>query len=167
MSGDTSDDDTDKGNDGGSSSPDDMTQGPSDDRPVKASASQHIPDLSQARAHQFPCPTEPVNLPICQHLKGLCLPFNQFFNDYETGPILETLNPVPNTSIQLGIAGLTYITDQVEAIPWQTWKDYGWHLMPGFSQAFDLQEPILVKEHFLRPGITEIQGKQLTPTCQT
>ena len=160
-SGDTpseADDDADKGNDGGSSSPDNVTQAP-----VKAS----VADLSQARSHRFPCPTEPVNLPIRQDLKGLRQAFDRFFDDYETGLTLETLNPVPDTIIQLGTAGLTYIADQVEVVPWQTWKDYGWRLIADFSQAFDLREPIQFKEHFLRPGITGIQGEQLMPTCQT
>ncbi|MDX6295993.1 MAG: hypothetical protein QOH50_5252, partial [Kribbellaceae bacterium] len=120
-------------------------------------------DKLQARIGRFPRPVEAPVLPARRHLRGLLLPFDRTFDDYESGPVLEDISPIPVTNFQLA-PSLMYICNQIllTPAPYSLFIDYGYRLFPCFAQSFDMGEPILVKEHMCPAGLADppdsIQG---------
>jgi hypothetical protein len=113
-------------------------------------------DKMQARIGRFPRPVKGLALPSRPHLRGLLLPFDRNFDDYEGGPALEELAPVPETHLQLQ-PSLMYVCRQImlTPAPYSLFKDYGYRLFPSFAQAFDLGKPILVKDHLCPVGLPD------------
>jgi hypothetical protein len=111
-------------------------------------------DWKQARIGRFPRPKIAPDLPSRPHQRGLRLPFDRNFDNYEGGPTLEELAPVPETLLQFQ-PSLMYICNQImlTPAPYTLFKDYGYRLLPCFAQAFDLGRPILVKEHLCPVGL--------------
>jgi hypothetical protein len=105
-------------------------------------------DWKQARIGRFPRPKIAPDLPSRPHLRGLRHPFDRNFDNYEGGPTLEDLAPIPETLLQFQ-PSLMYICNQImlTPAPYTLFKDYGYRLLPCFAQAFDLGKSILVKEH--------------------
>jgi hypothetical protein len=110
----------------------------------------------QARIGRFPRPIRAPNLPPRPHLRGLILPFRRNFDDYEGGPTLEELAPLPEAHLQFQ-PSLMYICKQImlTPAPYSLFKDYGYRLLPSFAQAFHLGEPILVEEHLCPVGLPD------------
>ena len=111
-------------------------------------------DRQQARIGRFPRPIEPPSLPSRPHLRGLLLPFDPKFDDYEGGPTLEELAPIPETHLQLQ-PSLMYICKQImlTAAPYSKFKDYGYRLLPSFAQAFNLGKPFRIEDHLCPVGL--------------
>ena len=96
-------------------------------------------------------------LPTRPHLRGLLLPFDRTFDDYEGGPVLEDLALTHHdTHLQLRPSYM-YVCQQMmlDPAPYSLFKDYGFRLLPCFAQAFDLGKPILVQEHLCPVGLPE------------
>jgi len=113
-------------------------------------------DRKQARIGRFPRPVGAPRLPPRPHLRGLNLPFDRQYDDYEGGPVLEELSMVPETHLQLQ-PSFMYICKQIllTPVPHSLFKDYGYRLLPCFAQAFDLGRPILVRDHLCPVGLPE------------
>jgi hypothetical protein len=113
-------------------------------------------DPRQARIGRFPRPKQAPDLPLRPNLLGLRLPFKRRFDDYEGGPPLEDLTPIHDTHLQLR-PNFMYICKQImlTPAPFSLFKYYGYRLFPSFAQAFDLGEPILVKEHLCPVGLPD------------
>ena len=113
-------------------------------------------DSMQARIGRFPRPILPPELPSRPNLHGLKLPFARDFDEYEGGPALEDLALFHDTKFQLQPSFL-YICKQIMLAPASSslFKDYGYRLFPQFAQAFNLTEPILVKQHLCPVGLTK------------
>ena len=112
-------------------------------------------DAGQARIGRFPRPKAAPELPARSHLYGLQLPFHRNFDDYEGGPSLEDLISTydPHLPSQ---PSLIYICKQImlTPAPFSLFKDYGYRLFPRFAQAFDLDMPVMVKEHLCPVGLS-------------
>jgi hypothetical protein len=113
-------------------------------------------DGKQARIGRFPRPVAAVLLPPRRHLRGLRVPFDDWFDDYEGGPALEELSIVPETHQQLR-PSFMYMCERIllTPVPYSLFKDYGYRLLPCFGQSFDLGKPILVQEHLCPVGLSE------------
>jgi hypothetical protein len=123
------------------------------------SGCKRVFDSKQARIGRFPRPLKGLTLPPRPHLRGLLLPFDRKYDEYEGRPVLEELAPVPETHLQLR-PSFMYVCEQIMQImltpaPYSLFKDYGFRLLPCFAQAFDLGKPILVEEHLCPVGLTE------------
>jgi len=124
-------------------------------RPQRATA----PSGMQARLGRFPRPLKGPALPSRPNLEGLLLPFDREFDEYEGGPVLEELAPVPETHLQLRPSYM-YVCEQIMQImltpaPYSLFKDYGYRLLPCFAQGFELGKAILVEEHLCPVGLAE------------
>ena len=113
-------------------------------------------DPKQAKIGRFPRPKEAPELPPRTHLRGLLLPFNRFFDEYEGGPPLEDLFSINDTHLQLRPSFL-YLCKQITLtpVPFSLFKEYGYRLLPCFAQAFDLRSPVLVKQHLCPAGLSK------------
>jgi hypothetical protein len=127
-------------------------------RSRKSSEPKRFPkvDGKQARIGRFPRPVNAPILPPRPHLRGLYLPFNRRFDEYEGGPVLEELSMVPETHLQLQPSFL-YLCQQtlLTPVPHTLFKDYGYRLLPCFAQVFHLGKPILVQDHLCPVGLPE------------
>jgi hypothetical protein len=115
----------------------------------------HVKDWSSAVMGRFPRPTPPPALPPLTTLRGLRIPSDPEYDEYETGPTLEALDPIPDTIIPLGEIDLVYLARCIITNPWATFRDYGYRIEPDFTQAFHLHPPIMVKEHVMPVGLPD------------
>ena len=113
-------------------------------------------NMKEARIGRFPRPTQPPKLPSRPHLRGLLLPFDRKFDEYEGGPTLEELPSNTGYNLQFQQPRM-YVCNQVmlTPAPYSLFRDYGYRLMPWFAQSYDLGEPILVVEHLFPVGLTD------------
>jgi hypothetical protein len=116
----------------------------------------HVKDWSSAVMGRFPRPTPPPHLPPLATLRGLRIPSDADYDEYETGPTLEALDPIPDTLIPLGEINLVYLAGCMIANPWVTFRDYGYRIDPDFAQSFYLPPPIMVKEHVMPVGLSPL-----------
>jgi len=103
-------------------------------------------DQSQATLGRFPRPVLPVVLPHRETITGRLIGFNASYDDYEDGPTLEVLKSTMNV-FDASQKSLVYIAGRIRDYHWETFKDYGWRILPSFFQTFDLHPPILVDQH--------------------
>jgi hypothetical protein len=115
----------------------------------------HVKDWNSATMGRFPRPTPPPNLPPLTTRKGLRIPHDPEYDEYETGPTLEALDPIPDTIVPLAEINLVYIAHSIITNPWATFRDYGYRIEPDFTQAFHLHPPIMVKEHIMPVGLPD------------
>jgi len=110
----------------------------------------------QAQIGCFPRPVAAALLPARRDLRGLRLPSDNSFDEYEGGPALEELAVIPETHLQLR-PSFMYICEQIllTPVPYSMFKDYGYWLLPCFGQSFDLRKPILVKKHLCPVGLSD------------
>jgi hypothetical protein len=113
----------------------------------------HVKDRKNAVMGRHPRPTPPPELPSLETLKGLRIPADDQYDEYETGPTLQALDPIPDTIALLGEINLVYLANQVVSNPWVTFRDYGYRLEPDFTQAFHLPPPVMVMEHLMPVGL--------------
>ena len=116
---------------------------------------KHVKDWHMARLGHFPRPVDPPQLSALLHQRGLWHPFYKEFDDYEDGPTLDTLDPIPDTVLQLATPSLVYLASQVITNPWTMYKDYGWRLLPSYAQMFHNKQPVLVADHLMPIGLLE------------
>jgi hypothetical protein len=68
--------------------------------------------------------------------------------------MLDVLDPIPDTIMQLAQVSLVYIANQVITTLWNFFeKDYGYRLLPDYAQMSWLAEPIKVREHLSPIGL--------------
>ena len=132
-----------------------VSRGPTD---LEQSAAQvnrpyHVKDWSQAVMGCYPCPLSAPDMPPLDSLRGLRIPWDNGYDEYETGPTLETLDHIPDTIALLAEPDLIYLAGQVRINPWVTFRDFGYRLEPDFAQAFYNIPPIMVKEHLMPAGL--------------
>ena len=132
-----------------------VSRGPTD---LEQSAAQvnrpyHVKDWSQAVMGRYPRPLSAPDMPPLDSLRGLRIPWDNGYDEYETGPTLETLDPIPDTIALLAEPDLIYLAGQVRINPWVTFRDFGYRLEPDFAQAFYNIPPIMVKEHLMPAGL--------------
>lgn len=113
-------------------------------------------DWKEARLGRFPRPRKVTPLPPRSSLVGLRLPFKRNFDDYEGGPTLEELAPLPERGLQFQ-QSMMYFCRQIMMTPqpFSLFKDYGYRLLPCFAQAFYLGDPIQVKDHLCPVGLSD------------
>jgi hypothetical protein len=130
--------------------------GPTDLEPLAAQVNQpyHVKDWSQAVMGCYPRPLSAPDLPPLATLRGLRIPSDNGYDEYETGPTLETLDPIPDTIALLAELDLVYLAGQVRINPWVTFRDFGYRIEPDFAQAFHNIPPIMVKEHLMPVGLS-------------
>jgi hypothetical protein len=114
----------------------------------------HVKDWSQAVMGRYPRPVPPPDLPPLATLRGLRIPSDNGYDEYETGPTLENLDPIPDTIALLAEPDLVYLAGQVRINPWVTFRDFGYRIEPDFAQAFHNITPIMVKEHLMPVGLS-------------
>jgi hypothetical protein len=114
----------------------------------------HVKDWSQAVMGRYPRPVPPPDLPPLATLRGLQIPSDNGYDEYETGPTLENLDPIPDTIALLAEPDLVYLAGQVRINPWVTFRDFGYRIEPDFAQAFHNIAPIMVKEHLMPVGLS-------------
>jgi len=131
-------------------------EGSTDLEPLAAQVNQpyHVKDWSQADMGRYPRPVTAPDLPPLATLRGLRIPSDNGYDEYETGPTLESLDPIPDTIALLGEVDLVYLAGQVRINPWVTFRDYGYRIEPDFAQAFHNLPPIMVKEHLMPVGLS-------------
>jgi hypothetical protein len=105
-----------------------------------------LKDRSQATLGRFPRPIPPVVLPHRETLRGRLVAFDGSYDDYEDGPTLDALKSTMD-DFDAGQNNLLYVAGRITDYHWETFKDYGWRIMPSFFQTFDLHPPILVDQH--------------------
>ncbi|KAI5990547.1 hypothetical protein F5J12DRAFT_786485 [Pisolithus orientalis] len=105
---------------------------------------KHVKDWSAGMMYRFPCPTPPVYLPAYQGQRWK--PFNRRFDEYEGGPVLESLHQDHNCN---------EIVEEPYYRPgmWTSFRDYGYHLLSSFNQMFYLGPPIRLSDHILQVGV--------------
>jgi hypothetical protein len=109
-----------------------------------------VKDWNQARLGRFPRPGQPPEIPPLISLLGLWPKFNRYYDDYEGGPTLETFDPHTNF---LADYPLVYFANKIVQDPWDSFKDYGWRILPSFGHMFYLRDPIKSCEHILAIGL--------------
>lgn len=114
-----------------------------------------VEDWKEARIGRYPRPKKGPTLPPLKSLHHLRHSFFDQYDDYERGPTLDILDPIPETVMQLAQLSLVYIAKKVITAPWTLFQDYGFRLLPDFMQMFLLGKPILVKEHLCPIGLQE------------
>ena len=114
----------------------------------------HVKDWSQAVMGRYPRPVSAPDLPPLTTLRGLRISSDNGYDEYETGPTLEALDPIPDTIMLLAEPNLVYLAGQVRNNPWATFRDYGYRIEPDFYQAFHNLPPIMVKEHLMPVGLS-------------
>jgi hypothetical protein len=80
----------------------------------------HVKDWNSTTMCHFPHPTPLPNLPPLTTRKGLCIPYDPQYDEYETGPTLEALDLIPDTIIPLSEINLVYIAHSIITNPWAT-----------------------------------------------
>lgn len=119
-------------------------------------------DLEQSTAHvdlklavmgRYPRPMPPPVLPPLTTMRGLRIPSDNAYDEYENGPTLEDVEAIPDTIALGGELDLVYLAGQVITNPWASFRDYGHRIEPDFAQTFHLSSPIMVKEHLMPVGI--------------
>ncbi|KAI6096131.1 hypothetical protein F5141DRAFT_1067853 [Pisolithus sp. B1] len=107
---------------------------------------KHVKDWSAGSMFRFPCPTPAVYLPAYQG--HWWKPFNRRYDDYECGPVLESLHQDQNC---YEIVEEPYHRPGI----WTSFRDYGYHLLSSFSQMFYLDPPVRLADHILPVGIPD------------
>ena len=95
---------------------------------------------------RFPRPTATVQLPVYSNQRWK--PFDRRYDDYEGGPVLESLQPICNP---YELVEEPYYRPGL----WTHFRDYGYRLQSSFSQMFYLGPPIKLMDHILPVGVTE------------
>ena len=72
------------------------------------------------------------------------------FDDYFNGPTIQDMISYHNN---LDLSSGNEYSQSVKG--WESFKDYGYRLLPDFAIMFNRQDPILVKEHFLPTPLRE------------
>ncbi|KAN0101312.1 hypothetical protein V8E55_001296 [Tylopilus felleus] len=107
---------------------------------------KHVKDWTTGYMFRFPRPTPAVHLSAYEGHRWKT--FDRSYDDYEGGPVLESLqqdrNPYEIVEEPYYRPGL-----------WTSFRDYGYRLLPSFSQMFYLDPPIKLTDHILPVGITE------------
>lgn len=98
---------------------------------------------------RFPRPISPPFLPHLKNHDKLFLGSDITYDDYDTGPTSEVLDPIPDTVLQFGEINLVYLADRITANPWMTFRDYGYRLLPLFAHAFQRINPIMTHKHLM------------------
>ncbi|KAF9230725.1 hypothetical protein BU15DRAFT_83272 [Melanogaster broomeanus] len=106
---------------------------------------KHVKEWSQGTMYRFPRPTLPVDLPAYKGRRWL--PFDRKFDEYEGGPVYESMKPYRNP---YEFVMEPYYRQGI----WTMFRDYGWRLQPSFHQMFYLEDPIHVLDHVLVVGVT-------------
>jgi len=123
-------------------------------------------DWKGASLGRFPRPVCKTTIPKRIPSRGIRIPFDRAFDDYEHGPTLEDLAPIPETIMQFQ-PSIAYIGNRATITPWDLFKDYGYRLMPDFAQTFDLGGPILLQEHLCVVGLPDPPKSALAYTNST
>ncbi|KAI5989786.1 hypothetical protein F5J12DRAFT_786595 [Pisolithus orientalis] len=105
---------------------------------------KHVKDWSAGTMYRFPRPTPPVYLPAYQGQRWK--PFDRRFDEYEGGPVLESLHQDRNCN---------EIVEEPYYRPgmWTSFRDYGYRLLSSFNQMFYLGPPIRLSDHILQVGV--------------
>lgn len=114
---------------------------------------RHVKDWSAGSMFRFPRPTPAVHLPAYQGHRWK--PFDRRYDEYEGGPILESLNEDCNP---YEFVEEPYYPRGV----WYSFRDYGYRLLPSFSQMFYLDPPVRLSDHILPVGVP----LDYQPSCQ-
>jgi hypothetical protein len=95
---------------------------------------------------RFPRPTPALHLPAYQGRRWK--PFDRTYDEYEGGPILESLHQDRNPH---EFVEEPYYRPGI----WTLFRDYGYRLLSSFSQMFYLDRPVKLADHILPVGIPE------------
>ena len=118
----------------------------------KARASLLEVDWTEARIGRFPRPKTVPELPQQTSLRGLNHPFDAHFDDYYNGPTMDALLTLP-PEIMGYDASLVYLANRILINPWSTFKDFGYRLLPNYSQNYYLGDPVMFKDHLCPVGL--------------
>jgi hypothetical protein len=109
--------------------------------------------LKPAAVGRFPrseCLVDLVSMPyVYGHIKK----FEESFDDYHGGPTLEDQRLFIQQNKAPVETSLAYICDRISNPLWTTHRDYGYRLLPDFTQIFNRGEPVMVKEHTCPVGL--------------
>ncbi|KAL4080396.1 hypothetical protein J3A83DRAFT_4366706 [Scleroderma citrinum] len=105
---------------------------------------KNVKDWAATSMLCFPCPTLPVYLPAYQGHRWK--PFDRTYDEYEGGPILESLHQDHNP---YEIVKEPYYRPGI----WSSFRDYGYCLLSFFSQMFYLDPPVRLFDHVLPVGV--------------
>jgi hypothetical protein len=107
---------------------------------------RHVKDWTTGVMFRFPRPISAVELlPYKGHR---WIPFDRTYDDYEGGPILESLQLARNP---YEIVEEPYYRPGL----WTSFRDYGYRLLRSFGQMFYLDRPIKLTDHILSVGTLE------------
>src|ERR1700722_1983950 len=121
--------------------------------PTSTSLLKPVKDWTMARLGRFPRPSPPT-MPRLINLRGLWSTFTEDFDNYEGGPTIDILKPIPDTVLPLGEVNLVYFANRVQMSSWTMYKDYGWRLLPSYAEAFHHRPPVMLLEHLMPIGLS-------------
>ncbi|KAI5997367.1 hypothetical protein EDD15DRAFT_2162774 [Pisolithus albus] len=107
---------------------------------------KHVKDWTTGSMFRFPRPTPAVHLPAYQGRRWR--PFDRKYDEYECGPVLESLYQDRN---HYEIVEEAYYRPGI----WTSFRDYGYRLLSSFSQMFYLDPPVRLADHILPVGIPD------------
>ena len=107
---------------------------------------KHVKDWTAGFMFHFPHSTADVQLPMYSNQRWKS--FDRRYDDYEGGPVLESLQPIHNPY---------ELVEEPYYCPgfWTHFRNYGYCLQSSFSQMFYLGPPIKLMNHILPIGVTE------------
>ncbi len=108
--------------------------------------------LGTVTVGRFPRPKCLIDLDTMPHIYGHINKFHNDFDDYHGGPTLEYLESIQEANF-LTESSLVYLCDQISKSPWNTYRDYGFRLLPNFAEIFNYSKPVNVKEHTCPVGL--------------
>jgi len=107
---------------------------------------KHIKGWPGESIFRFPRPTPALHLPAYRGRRWK--PFDNTYDEYEGGPILESLHQDRNPH---EFVEEPYYRPGI----WTSFRDHGYHLLSSFSQMFYLDPPVRPADHVLPVGIPD------------